>query len=109
MINIKMPLSEGDILLLEDIFLKNGIHRLKFANLEDSRFVVASLLSALGCYNKIAFIGDDAIIKNSDFCFDFLYIEKSDKILKQSWYKKFCKDLKFYQIDRAIPIIEVEI
>lgn len=121
---IKLPLADIDILFLQDIFLKNGIHKIKFENFDQAKIVSRSILYSLSCYKNIAYISSENFIEegfdiiefsqNNDlqdlfldlFYFDFIYIEKN--IATEIIIKKFNNLLKSYKFENVLPIIQVE-
>ena len=123
---VSLPLAEKDILFLQDVFLKNGIYNLKFADFGNARQVTTSILKSLAWHKNIAYIAEDSFwegaynitdfAENNDlqdlfldnFYFDFLYIEKSITVTNALWFKKFYAYLKSYNFDKALPIIQAE-
>lgn len=121
---IKLPLTDIDILFLQDIFLKNGIHKIKFENFDQAKIVSRSILYSLSCYKNIAYISSENFIEggfdiiefsqNNDlqdlfldlFYFDFIYIEKNSAT--ELVIKKFNNLLKSYKFENMLPIMQVE-
>lgn len=121
---IKLPLADMDILFLQDIFLKNGMHKIKFESFDQAKTVSRSILYSLSCYKNIAYIsGENFVEEGFDilefsqsndlqdlfldlFYFDFIYIEKNSAT--ELVIKKFNNLLKSYKFENVLPIIQVE-
>lgn len=124
---ISLPLLETDILFLQDLFLKNGMHSIRVKNFKNAQQITVSILNSLSYHKSIAYISESCLLeggfdvlgfakKNNlqdlftdGFYFDFLYIEKSSLMANQAWFKQFEQYLKSYNFDSFLPIVQVEV
>lgn len=130
---ITQPLSENDILHLQELFLTNGWHGLKVKSVDDGRSIISTMLYSLNYYNDIACLAIDEMSVDSRF-FDvyahmieggylegqyydieafliehfyanFLWIEETQELLKAPWYRHFLQAINDLKLDTQIPII----
>lgn len=59
---IQEPFSEDQILFLQDKFLINGFHYLKFDNVFKGRMITEAIITSLGLYNDIALLSIKPIL-----------------------------------------------
>lgn len=128
----KEPLTESDILLLQDKFLTNGFQHIQLQNIETGRALIETFLDSMHLYNAVAcltlahellpaHVSDvyyelvtSRYIHNNleqfildEFYFDFLWIEATSDLLKSDWYQELEHFIIDYKIDQHIPIIVI--
>jgi len=130
---IEEPLSEVEILDIQDVFLTNGIHTLHVPTVSAGRRLINTFLHSLDCYYTPACLtgaveplhstvydlyadvtryalgmahgGDLEEFFIERFYVDFLWIEQSEVLKKTTWYAEFEQRLIDLKIDQHIPII----
>lgn len=133
---IKYPLSECEILDIQNKFLSNGFQHIKVKNIRQGRAVVKRFLSSMGMYHDITCLtlSDIPLSKNvcnlyhellfngyldhdslqfleeffiDEFYFDFMWIEASRKLLTSSWFKFLEKKLINFKLEQHLPMIVI--
>ncbi len=133
-IKIQDPLSEAEILTLQDRFLSNGFQHIKVKDITTGRLLIQAFLNSLGIYHNTACVTTvDVSLQETvtnvyhelmigghldpleprfldeffieEFYFDFLWIEMTNALINSSWYKYFEKKLLDYKLDQHIPMI----
>lgn len=127
---IRYPLSENDILALQDKFLNNGVHYIKVQNIQTGRAIIQSFLETLSIHQDVACLTvSNVALENyitdiyqellighyfktsldeffiDRFYFDFIWIERTKKLLDIEWYIDFEKKLLNFNLDQHIPMI----
>ena len=133
---ISQPLTDSDILDLQDLFLTPGIHSIKVKNVQEGRNIVDVFITTLisdyniAClsvedralpktvcdlYEQLAEQGylDSSNMHHLDeyfvhsFYFGFMWIEASEKLERMHWFKLFIAKIAEFNIDQSIPVIRV--
>lgn len=132
---IKKPLSEQDILYLQDIFMIPGIHHIKVDSVISGRFIINSMLNSLNYYRNIGCLSayhlpiQEPIVdiyqelakKNyfqnpdvnlydfflEDFDCDFLWIESSQNLELSEWFPVFEQQTINMNLHKLMPLIIV--
>jgi hypothetical protein len=133
---IHEPLSDSEILQIQDIFLTKGIHSIKVHDIQSGRIVMKRFLESLNCYHAIAcltmtepIIGINIIdlyseLLTGNYCaalheqsltdffinqfnYDFLWIEASEQLLNSLWFTCFEQALFNLNIQTRMPIFVV--
>ena len=131
---LQEPLSDTDILELQDKFLSNGVQPLKVKNIAQGRSIVEKFLQTLNIYHDVACLTvsdlpfsapttnmHDELLKGGyldplepqyleeffieHFYFDFLWIEATEDLLSSKWFSDVEKKIFSYKINQHIPII----
>ena len=132
--HVREPLSEHDILDLQDKFLNNGFHYIAVSSVSFGRLLISRFLRSLNCYHENAIltisnpIGNNTIIDlyyellqggylsgNKDlddffidqFYYDFIWIEACHELVDQKWFSEFFSKLLSFKIDRHIPVLVI--
>ncbi len=138
-VKITNPLTETDILDLQDTFLRNGFQHIKVKDVATGRRLVNTFLNSLAIYHNIACVTtldvppqdnvtnvyheltiggyldplDPRFLDEffiEDFYFDFMWIEATnDLINNSSWYKYFEKKLLELKLEEHIPMIVLSV
>ena len=127
--NIKTPFNEHDILYLQNAFTTPGVHAIKVKDVKIGRQLVTQLLNSLKWYQDVAYLASSESVPYKgatnifahitqpittesvaqffieDFYYDFLWIEATPQLVKESWISSFEQQLVSYHIDHMIPII----
>jgi len=133
---IRGPLSEADILDLEDKFLTNGFHYINVNDIECGRKLIYSFLQSLNCYTNTAALSisnislDNTIIDLyyelvkgeyidflsyrgleeffiDQFYYDFIWIEASDRLMHYHWFSEFIEKILFFKLAKHLPVLIV--
>ncbi len=132
---IEEPLSESDILYLQDAFLTNGFHHIQVKNIAAGRSIIRTFLGSLATYHDIACLTATNSIENGvfdigtalhaggyvdplgereleeffieEFYFDFMWIEASRELLASSWFVDFERKLEDFKVTCHIPMIVI--
>ena len=132
---IEEPLSESDILYLQDAFLTNGFHHIQVKNVAAGRNIIRTFLDSLAVYHDTACLtavdlGQEGVfdINNAlhdggyldllgdkeleeffieEFYFDFMWIEASRELISSAWFIDFERKLEDFKITRHIPMIVI--
>jgi len=124
------PLTETDILVLQDKFLTNGFQYLQLQNVDSGRTLIETFLESMHMYHTLACLTssskqlpsnvsdiyyDLAISKSikenlvqyfvDQFYYDFMWIEATNDLIQADWYKDFESFIIDFKIDQQIPII----
>lgn len=131
---IKQPLSDKDILEIQEKFLCNGFQYLKGQNIGQGRKIVYTFLHSLATYHDIACLTLDShplqqgitdiyaelcgggYLNSFDpyyfeeyliehFYFDFLWIEATRKLLMSPWFEQIKEQMLKAALDEHIPIL----
>lgn len=129
---VKRPLTEEDILELNDLFLTNGMHYIVVDTVDAGRLLILTLLASLNCYHAIAaltleplrltinvhnvhreliqnyMLHDEQSVDSffvEQFYFDFMWIEMSDDLVSASWFVDFEQKLFEYKLENHLPIV----
>ena len=129
---IRGPLSEIDILDLEDKFLTNGFHYINVNDVESGRVLVYQFLDSLPCYGQRAALSiASTMLDNSitdvyyelvkggyidspsymeeffieQFYYDFMWIEACNHLVDYAWFSEFFGKMVSYKLDQHIPIL----
>ena len=131
---IREPLTEIEILDLQDAFLTNGVHIIKVKNVAAGRNLVAVFLESLHCYHDTAMltVSDvpleksvvnlyEVLIQNGyldnldlpdleeffleKFYFDFVWLEATEELIANRWFAEFETKLTDLKINNHIPIV----
>jgi len=134
--HVRGPLSEHDILDLQDKFLNNGFHYINVSDLQFGRSLVFQFLKSLKhCHeNAILTVSmslldapitdvyyeliqggylDKSQHKDLDeffidqFYYDFLVIEACHELVDSYWFSEFFNRLINFKIDQNIPVLVV--
>ena len=131
--HVRGPLSEHEILDLQDTFLNNGLHYITVSDVNFGRILVNRFLYSLNCYHNNAIltiaspVTDNSITDlyyellqggytehNSmteffidQFYYDFIWIETCHELLDTSWFAEFYATLKHFKIDQHIPVLVI--
>lgn len=91
---VRLPLSEYDILDLQEKFLSNGIHHITVDSLEIGRALIKTFVSSMHCYHENAILSTSfdaaSTLSGSDISFVDIYCE-----LIQGGYIEDNKNFKF--------------
>lgn len=126
----KNDLSDRDIILLSNAFLTSGFHNIQVLSFQGGRDLLWKFLeylkySNVAClsvnyrknyknefvinlYDKFSQEYNEQAINDfllNEFCFDFLWIECSKELVKESWFLFFKNKLIEYEIANDLPII----
>ncbi len=131
---IQDPLTETDILDLQEKFLSNGFKHIRVKSMKAGRALVHRFLSSLSIYHNVAYVAmADVTLQTNytnvyyelmrgrylnsfkpcfsdeffieEFYFDFMWIEATEELLRSSWYKYFKKKLLDFKLDQNIPMM----
>lgn len=129
----KPPLSEQDILCLQDSFLEVGIHYIKVRSVATGRTLVETFLKSLNnYYDNVACLTASKISVNpknafdvfkalegktsreeierffiEQFYFDFLWIEASQDLISKPWFHDFQQLLANFKIEKSVPVMVI--
>ncbi len=133
---IQDPLSECEILDLQDRFLSNGFQHIKVKNMHTGRRLVHQFLTSLSVYHDVACVtlSDIQLESNvtnvhyellvggyldpfqlryleeffiEDFYFDFMWIEATRTLLTSFWFKYFEKKVLDFKLEQHLPMIVI--
>lgn len=118
------PYSEIDILELQDMFLAEGVHRIKTPSLTQGRTLITSFLKSLHCYfNPVCFtknrfnlteavnIFNEFRNKNAEIFFyenphiDFMWIEIYEESQEVRTFEDFMRTCGLLQLEKNMPIV----
>ncbi|MFC1843108.1 hypothetical protein ACFLYU_05625 [Candidatus Dependentiae bacterium] len=134
--HLREPLSEHDILDLQDKFLSNGFHYITVSDVYCGRSLVSRFLKSLNCYHEVATlsiswpiieVGTTDVyyelvqgsytdpIKNSNwneffidqFYYDFIWIEACHELVDNDWFSEFFNNMVQVKIDQHIPVLVI--
>jgi len=134
--HIREPLSEHEILDLQDKFLNNGFHHITVCNVAFGRSLVNRFLRSLNCYNNNALLTITNSVSDSSttdlyydllqsgyiygpmskefdeffidqFYYDFMWIEACHELVDQPWFAGFFSKISDYKIDQQIPLLVI--
>src|SRR3989304_5227238 len=134
--SLREPLSESEILDLQDVFLSNGFHHIRVKNIDCGRSIMQIFLRTLYCYNDIACLTmgskplepkvcdvfselvqgnylDQFNLHNWDeffieqFYYDFMWIEATHQLVTSPWFAEFEDKIVTFKIDQHIPVVIV--
>lgn len=128
-----LPFSEHDVLQLQEMFVKPGLHLIKVKDVTDGRKIIQTILSSLNYYHNIGCItnvaelsptvcniinhiklhkpnSDNLLLELEDFftvhaCFDFIWIELTQGMKKQYSLKDIQKVFNMYHVDERMPVL----
>jgi len=136
-ISAQNSLPENIIIDLHEMFLTNGIHRIKIANQQSGRKIINTLLRSLNYYQDIGFLSLDKPPEDSiyhdlyplfnkygyldrdgnnhkfdqffseAFFFDFMIIEVTDQLKDLPWFTEFLNTMTSLAFDVRLPIVLV--
>ena len=124
-------LNEQEILLLQDVFLTNGLHTVYAPTIATGRKRIDAFLQSLPMYTYTACVTTQeyttlpaqsidvyALLQRTQCSeqdieeffinqayFDCMWIEMSPDLLEKPWFEHFCKFLKLYS--QKMPVIKV--
>lgn len=124
---IKDPLTESDILCLQDRFLTNGFHHIRVKNVASGRKLIKTFLQSLRVYHEIACVTMEPSLEQGvfdifnelligqkiidfeeffveEFYFDFMWIEATKELLRCPWFADFENHITDLSIDKHIPM-----
>ncbi|MCX5922011.1 MAG: hypothetical protein NTX86_01655 [Candidatus Dependentiae bacterium] len=130
---VNNPLTESDILFLQDAFLTNGFHSIKVRDIAAGRCLMQTFLQSLritdvACLTMAAMPLEDNVTdiyeqllqeghsdkKNSieefllnDGYFNFIWIEATQELENKNWHMLFQESIIACNLDRHMPIIEL--
>lgn len=133
---INVLLTEDDILFLQDIFLANGLHHIKVANMVAGREIIYKLLQSMHYYHDVTCLtGNEKIPLNKKVCnlyqaikkycglnatyqdieeyfleqcyTDFMWVESSDELWENTIVAYAFQAMHELDIAHHIPIINV--
>lgn len=130
---VREPLTESDILSIQDRFLTNGFQHIKVKDIATGRVLVDTFmqfLQSLRVYHDIACLTTSTRALRPGICdiyaelalwqeskcdleeffldtfyFDFIWIEATKDMVAQSWYAEFERQIIELQLDSHIPIV----
>lgn len=132
--HIREPLSEFDILDLQDKFLNNGFHYIAVNNINFGRSLIDRFVHSLHCYHDNAILTISSPITGScvidlyyellqggytsggrdieeffidQFYYDFLCIEACHELVDQRWFIHFFSQLLHFKLNKHIPILVI--
>lgn len=129
--NISTPLSENDLIFLQNAFTTPGLHAIRVKDIQTGRSLIKQLLDALRWYHDVGYLAlNDNLpclyatnIMNhfsypinstelsrffiEDFFYDFLWIEINQELLNQVWLPLFEQRIAHLHNDQIIPVIVV--
>jgi hypothetical protein len=129
-----VPLSDNDILEIQEKFLSNGFHYLKWQNAKQGRTMMYCFLDSLSRYHDVACLTidpfpmretitdmytelyDGGYLRPGEsyyleeyfierFYFDFIWIEATPKLLASNWFQDVKHKIIDLGIDQQIPIV----
>ena len=132
--SVSEPLSEFDILDLQDKFLTNGFHYINVSTISFGRSLVSRFLKSLHCYNDNAVLSlaTPVIDENvtdiyyeliqggfisfssendldeffvNQFYYDFMWIEACNHLVDSAWFTDFFGKMVSYKLDQHIPVL----
>lgn len=124
--DIPISFSENGVLELQDYFLAPGIHYIKIKDLAAGRALMQVLLPIFYPSSYAAYIAmipsfanlaslynelkecaiDEEALENyllTSFYYDFLFIEESKKLARESWYALFKRMLESSSLISSLP------
>lgn len=133
---VRTPFSDGDILELQDLFLRNGVHYIKVDDVRAGRSFIKLFLQSMNYYNNVACLStstepiDSAVVDLyaellvggcfdkgatqhleefflEHFDFDFLWLEVSDGALTSEWLSEVLRQMKNFKLEQLLPILIV--
>ncbi len=124
--NLYEPLSESDILTLQEKFLTPGFHYLKVKNVATGRDLIQLFLKSLTIYHTVACLSTvqqllpEAIIDitkefiaTSSFdsfifessALDFMWVEATNELRNEPWFDEYNQAIIDNHLDTQIPIM----
>jgi hypothetical protein len=131
-----IPFSERDVLTLQEIFVKLGIHTIKTKNSSDGRKIIHTILNSLNYHHNIGSITKKHGLKNNVYdivnhirfhqsgfsnligdlesffatyaCFDFIWIELTQEINNKLFIHDIKKMFEMYHVKERMTVILVE-
>ncbi len=134
--HIREPFSDIDILDIQDIFLKNGLHYIKVDDLTSGRELVNLFLDSLNYYSNVAclttsnyplyskatnlyneleqggYLQSNFQLKIEEFFleqfyYDFVWVEATRELVRSEWTTACFRQMKHFKLDQLIPILIV--
>jgi hypothetical protein len=131
---VQHPLTDADIIKLQDTLLTVGIHTLKFPNVTQGRDAMITILTSLNCYTNVAclsmhttelnpayfdmyyaltlggYVHGNVEQKLDEFFLeqcdvDFLWIEATAQLVEQPWFYAFERKLDQFNVVCRIPVV----
>ncbi len=124
------PITETEILILQDKFLTNGFQSIQVKDITAGRALIQTFLASFTMYCNVACVSLEQeslhtdmfniyyeleTSKNVDltleqflidqFYFDFIWIEETPSLLSKSWYQEFKNLIIGHKLDQHLPII----
>lgn len=131
-----LPFTESDVLYLQDMFISPGIHEIRTTTIKQGRCIMQTILDslkyfhAIGCITNESGLSDfvcdiqrhialdssynhDAIANLEYFltihpCFDFIWIELTDKIAHMYTIDHIKNIFNMYQANERMSVIIVQ-
>lgn len=132
-----IPFLEHDVLDLQAMFVKPGIHVIKVKNILDGRIIIKTILDSLNYYRNIGFISQenkniellgynimshinlktksdhDFLIDVEKFfsdhsCFDFIWVEFSQDIEKKCSLQDLKKIFTMFHAQERMPVLIIQ-
>ncbi len=134
--HVRAPFSDGDILELQDLFLRNGVHYIKVDDIHAGRALIELFLRSLNYYNNVAclsmshepldasvidlygelmaggYLASGATRQLEEFFLerfdhDFMWLEASGRVLESEWMQDVFKQMKNFKLEQLLPILIV--
>jgi len=128
------PLTESDILDLEDKFLINGFHYISVKSIRAGRSLVFRFLRSLNCYQDEAILSMSTPTINDSvadiyyelvrgghvdatsgynlneffigqFYYDFMWIEASEELVAAGWFTQFFEKMVNFKLNYHLPVL----
>ena len=134
--HIRGPLSEHEILDLQDKFLTNGFHYITVSDVDFGRQLISRFLKTLHCYTDNAVLSISNLVLNGSvtdiyyelvkggytdptklsdvheffveqFYYDFIWIEACHELVDNNWFAEFFRNMIHFKIDQHIPVLVI--
>ncbi len=89
----KEPLSENDIIFLQNQFMQNGIFYLDAINLKSARSIIKTILISLNFYKNVAYVSDCNI--DNDFVNIYETIKMQQTNQSENFFEYFMNEFNF--------------
>jgi len=134
--HVRAPFSDGDILELQDLFLRNGLHYIKVDDVQSGRALINLFLHSLNYYHNVACLSTsheplDASVLDlygelmvggyldagatqsleefflERFDHDFMWMEASEMVIESEWMSDVFRQVKNFKLEQLLPIFVV--
>ena len=129
---MRLAHTEHELIALQKALITPGVHAIQASSLRQGRKQLLTLLASLGCYTNMACITRSASVIpqatniythlthayaqipgeytlscfiGERFYYDFLWIELTERLEKQTWFEPMVRELTEGALIEALPVV----